>query len=452
MKIGRVLVLYKNKGERNLLSNYRPITVLCYFSKIIEKCLYDQLYAYFEDNSLLTGAQFGFRKNRSAEIALLSVKEYVLDSFNSGRFVLGVCIDFQKAFDSIKHNVLCDKLLCYGVTNKSTRLIENYLSNRKQFVRLETSSSTTSTIRAGVPQGSILGPLLFLIYINVIANVSLRWKAVIFADDSNYFLNCNSAQEAESEGNELILELQEWARTNGLVIHDQKTQAIVFKPKNRHITVSLYSPSGSAVQVCDHLKILGVTFTADMSWNQHVDCLVNKLSSINGAVYRVRSILPTNIKNFLYYSLFYSHLYYCLLVYGTMSKTCIEKILKQQKKFIRNIVNAPRLAPTEQLFSTLHILRVDKLYSFKLARALHSSNKSHHLYRELSQIQYVPVSKYALRHQNNFQIPKTTREYSRQSLKYRAPELLNSFPVNILNSECSLASAKSLIKQLVGNS
>lgn len=171
--------MYK-KGDRNNLGNYRPVSILPVFSKGLEKLIHARLASFAEKTKIITEAQYGFRPHRSTQMALLDQKEYILKNIESKTFVLGIFIDFTKAFDYLSRDLLLDKLSSYGIRGQSLQLIKSYLSHRFQFVKNNGYSSTLLHTRNGVPQGSVLGPFLFNVYINDIVDINSRAKFVIY--------------------------------------------------------------------------------------------------------------------------------------------------------------------------------------------------------------------------------------------------------------------------------
>ena len=154
-------------GEQTKLSNYRPTSVLPCFSKILERVMYNKLYGYLLKNKILYNKQFGFQKSNSTEHAIMQLSDQLYDSFNENKFTIGVFIDLSKAFDTVDHEILLQKLYHYGIRGKNLQWFRSYLTNRKQFITFkENQRSETLQVKCGVPQGSILGPLLFLLYVN----------------------------------------------------------------------------------------------------------------------------------------------------------------------------------------------------------------------------------------------------------------------------------------------
>ena len=188
MKIARVIPIHKD-GPKNNVANYRPISLLNSLSKVYEKLMYNRVISFLESNNSLFDMQYGFRSGRSCEQALLNAQNTLLDSLTKRQISLLLLIDFSKAFDMVDHSILLKKLDHYGIRGVALKWMESYLCNRQQFVTVNGSDSTMESIRYGVPQGSILGPLLFIIYINDIPEIAKFAQFILYADDAN-IINC----------------------------------------------------------------------------------------------------------------------------------------------------------------------------------------------------------------------------------------------------------------------
>ena len=199
MKVAKVTPIFKN-SEKSSISNYRPISVLPCFSKILGRIMYNRVYNYFTGNSFLFNKQFGFRAGHSTEHALLELIDQICDSFNDKNYFLRIFIDLSKAFDTVDHSILLKKLEHYGIKGRCLSWLQSYLSNRKQYTEFKqdnrAGNTELSNIICGVPQGSILGPLLFIIYVNDLCETSEFLKPTMFADNKNLF--CKSKPVKDS--------------------------------------------------------------------------------------------------------------------------------------------------------------------------------------------------------------------------------------------------------------
>lgn len=227
MKKSRVSVIYKG-GDKNLPKNYRPISIIPTFAKGFEKILHYRFNQFFEKNHLISDAQFGFRKGRSTELALLGLKEHVLQNIQMKLITLGLFIDFSKAFDSLDHGILTHKLSVYGIRGNPLSLIKSYLADRQQCVYIRNHQSSLLPIIRGVPQGSVLGPLLFNVYLNSIVNIDQGLKFIIYADDCTILFSGPDVNELVTKCNQLLNRLREWSDINLLKINPAKTKLCYF--------------------------------------------------------------------------------------------------------------------------------------------------------------------------------------------------------------------------------
>ena len=196
LKIAKVIPIFKNKGDELLVSNYRPISLLSNVNKIFEKLAYSRLYSFLNLHNCIYELQFGFRAHHSTNHALISLTEMIRNALDNSNFACGIFIDLQKAFDTVDHEILLKKLDYYGVRGLANNWFKSYLSNRQQFVSINGFNSKNLTMKYGVPQGSVLGPLLFLIYINDLHKAIKYSVTHLFADDTNLLVtNSNQNQQ-----------------------------------------------------------------------------------------------------------------------------------------------------------------------------------------------------------------------------------------------------------------
>lgn len=425
--MAKVLVLHK-KGDKNDINNYRPVSLLPVFSKGLEKIIYNRLTVFIEKHDILTESQFGFRKKRSTELALLDQKEFILRNFEEKNVVLGIFIDFTKAFDFINHELLIQKLHIYGIRGHTALLIKSYLDNRCQYVNIGGNVSNIKPIKSGVPQGSILGPLLFNIYINDIINIAPQAKFIIYADDTSIFLSTRNCNDIIPIANDVMRRLEAWSSSNNLLVNKNKTKAILFSPKNQNISLSsdivLYS---SPIEIVNTFKTLGVLFSNHMSWSQHIDYIISKLAGVIGMLYRHRLILPQSVKLLLYNTLFVSHLNYCHLIWGTTTKTNLYRIFLLQKRAIRLVCSVPHDFHTDLIFANLGIMKIHEYYKYRLAMKYKQEyTESKSFLFDLASLRKKPQT-HTLRHPDPWIIDTSRTDYGLQMIRRTLPSLLNTF-------------------------
>ena len=263
MKIAKVIPLYKN-GSKHLFTNYRPVSLLPQFSKILEKLFNSRLDSFLERHNVLSESQYGFRTKRSTSQALMESIERITDAIDNHQYAIGIFIDLRKAFDTINHNILINKLEKIGIRGMAIDWIKSYLDRRKQFVKLGNHSSNCFDIACGVPQGSVLGPKLFLLYINDICQVSRLLSMVLFADDTNVFCSGDDLDTLQKNINEELYKLKLWFDWNKLSLNVSKTKFMFFG-RFRLNTQLKIEIDGVAIEQVHKIKFLGVTIDDKLS-------------------------------------------------------------------------------------------------------------------------------------------------------------------------------------------
>ena len=341
LKVGKITPIYK-KGDSELLENYRPISILPIFGKIFEKLIYKRLYSFLSSQNILFDNQYGFRKSHSTSHAVNHSITHVTTELSKNKHVLGIFIDLSKAFDTIDHDTLVKKLDHYGIRGEANNLLKSYLSNRTQYTECLEEKSGPLLIRYGVPQGSILGPLLFILYINDIVNCSNLGMFLLFADDTNIFVSGSTKLETYQKANELLASLSKYMASNKLHINMGKCCFIEFKAKNKTNNETSSDDDNHKLYLDDipikkvkATKFLGITIDEELNWNQHFLDLKRKLYHSLSTLNRIKHCVPDNLHKDLYFTLFESHLGYGISVWGGSPQSKLDKIHKIQKKVIR---------------------------------------------------------------------------------------------------------------------
>ena len=303
LKIAKVIPIFKS-GSVVDVNNYRPISLLSIFDKIIEKLMYKQLYDFLSNNDILFNNQFGFRKNLSTSLALMQITERIRKSIDNKKFGCGIYIDLSKAFDTVNHEILLKKLDHYGVRGSSLNWFRSYLCNRKQYVFLNGESSSLETLTCEVPQGSVLGPLLFLIYINDLPNISDKLEFFLFADDANIFFEHESLNKLEKIINLELKKLSNWLIINRLSLNISKTNHLIFHPFNKKVNkkVTLII-NRKAITEKQQIKYLSIMIDSTLTWKGQVDKVCLSMSRTIGMIYKIRPYVNKKILLMIYYCL-----------------------------------------------------------------------------------------------------------------------------------------------------
>ena len=327
LKIAKVIPIFK-KGDPSLASNYRPISVLSCINKIYEKILFRRLYNFLEKYNILYEFQFGFRQGHSTEHALVEIIDKIKQAIDNNELTCGLFLDLSKAFDTVNHEILLYKLDHYGIRGPALKLIKNYLTNRKQFVKIGKNKSELRPISCGVPQGSVLGPLLFILYINDLHKACSTGNIRIFADDTNVFFKCKDIKEITRIGSLLMIQLHQWFKSNKLTLNAEKSNFVVFRSKrNKQTNIpDQLQFENQKISRKNSVKYLGVILDEHLTWNEHILDLCNKLKRHFKTFYCIRRYLNKEQVKSIYYALIYSHIKYGITVYGSASKNLIAKI------------------------------------------------------------------------------------------------------------------------------
>lgn len=406
LKIARTVPIHK-KGNIEELANYRPISVLPIMSKVLETVVKVQLTNFFEVHSLLNDAQHGFRRGRSTTTALLSLASKITDAFEDGDSLALTLCDLSKAFDCVPHNILLKKLEMYGVQGIAHKTLTSYLVNRKQVVSIAGATSKSRNVAHGVPQGSVLGPLLFLILVN---DLSLGSRALLFADDTTLITRGRLQNTILRDADDLLSAAAIWFTANKLKLNEDKTQQIL-------CTLKQDAPEIRQEAV----KLLGFWLDPKLNWDSHVSGICTRLSRVIFLLRKLRHVITDKYLITAYHSLFHSHLSYGVLLWGH-SAAC-KRVLLLQKKAIRIIASVGHIEHCRPIFQRLGILTVYGQYVFNCL--LHIKENCEGYKKRLD------IHRYNTRGAGNLNIPQCRLTKSQKCFPVSGIKLFNSLPEKI---------------------
>ena len=330
--------------------------------------MYNKLYTYLTENNILFNLQFGFRCQHSTEHAIVELVDKILNGFSEEKYTLGVFIDLSKAFDTVDHQILL-KLSLYGVKGKSLEWFESYLSERKQYIEVEGQKTSFLNITCGVSQGSILGPLLFLLYINDLCKASNIITPIMFTDDTNLFYSNKNIKILFKEMNIELKNISEWLRANKLSINIDKTNFILFHNNRDKDHLPLKLPTlcinDAPIKQVVSTKFLGVQIDENINWTHHITLTENKLAKQLGLLCKAKPFLNRRSMINLYFSFIHTYINYGNIAWASTTKTKLKKIYSQQKQAIKTVFNEDILSPSKELFNELRTLNIYKLNIFQ---------------------------------------------------------------------------------------
>ena len=449
-KLARVTPIFK-KGAKSELNNYRPISVIPIVAKIFERVIFDQLYNYFNENELLTSAQSGFRSLHSTLTALLEATNNWSVNIDNGLLNGVIFIDLKKAFDTINHEILIRKLSNYGVDRNFLTLIKSYLNNRSQKCSVNGSLSNAGIISFGVPQGSLLGPLLFLVYINDLPNCLSIASPRMFADDTSISLNASNLIDLESFINIELSNLNHWLIANKLSLNIAKTEFMIIGSRQRLLTQQNSEINivieGNEIKKVDHAKSLGLTIDDRLSWSKHIDDICKKITSGIGALKRLRPFVSTSTAIQIYKALILPHFDYCSTVWDGLSLHLNDKLQKLQNRASRVILKANYATSSSVLREKLHWdtlqTRRHKQKAVMMFKSLNNLTPKY-----LSELFKPYSTDYNLRNvDKKVALPFPHTDFLKRSFSYSGAMIWNDLPQNIRNIE-SLNSFKREINKM----
>ena len=356
LRISKTIPIFK-KGSRLSPCNYRPISLLSNLNKILEKLMFTRVYKFLEKYNCIYDLQFGFRQKHSTNHALINITETIRSALDNNKTACGIFVDLQKAFDTVNHEILIEKLQHYGIRGITNEWFKSYLTERKQYVSINGFDSDIKILRHGVPQGSVLGPLLFILYINDLRFAIKHSNVYHFADDTNLLHINETFKKTKKYLNFDLKNLHKWLLANKISLNCDKTQLIFFhKPRSKIPEKIKIKLNGNILRHTNAIKYLGVYLDETLSGDQHCLELSKKLARANGMLAKARHYAPDEIKS-MYHALFSSHINYGSQIWGLTNNPCVKKVFLLQKAAIRIITFSDFRAHTSTLFKDTKILK-----------------------------------------------------------------------------------------------
>lgn len=437
LKMAVIIPIFK-KGDPQSVNQYRPISLISSFSKIYEKCMKDRLLKYYKAIHFFSSNQYGFLSGSNTESALLGFVGEVYNGINENKCVSGLYLDITKAFYCVDHDILLDILNHSGIRGITLNWFKSYLKNRKQCVRVEGNLSRGIEIKYGVPQGSVLGAILFIVYINSVCAGRLEGQVYAFADDTAIcYVRDNWADVSKAMQSDLDA-LRWWFARHYMILSVEKTTYINFSLRRKVsflggirykclkcVVQNNMRDLCSVIIQSDFYKYLGVVIDSELSWKNHVVMMKSKLLSSLRVFYFLNNICPPNLMRKFYFSVIHSRLEYGVSCWGGTYITNLNSVLKLQKRFVRLIAKQGYREPSLPLFRSMLILPLRYVYLFKVLRIFFNRSRNSN-----NQRQEVP---YCLRDTGNFVVPRAKKNILMKFYTNIAPRVFNQLPIKIKN-------------------
>ena len=449
LKTAKIIPLFK-KDNPEYFENYRPVALLSIFAKLLERLMYNRLYDFLIKQNILIHEQFGFRKNYSTSLSVICFTDYILQEIDKGNFCCGVFMDLSKAFDTIDHHILLEKLYLYGIRGIPLQWFNSYLYNRTQYVVVDGVESTHLDVNLGVPQGSVLGPLLFLIYINDIVNCSSILNFFLFADDTVVLHSHKNVNDLMSIVNTELQMLNDWFKCNKLFLNFKKTKYVMFHSKRKKLPLNInpIKIEDMVIERTESINFLGILIHESLDWKYHIANVSSKISRSIGVLSKTKSFLPRNVLLSIYNAIILPHLNYCNEIWGKTYKVHINKLYILQKRAMRHITKSDFRSSSLPLFIKLKCLPIFDLVRLNILVFMFKYQKGllptlfHNMFKTNSSFH-----SYQTRLRDNLRTPTIHSTIRSHSIRFTGVHEWNSIN-NDLKSSTTLTRFRTLFKRL----
>ena len=428
LKVAQVIPIYK-AGDPTRPNNFRPISILTIFSKIFEKHIYNELLIYIEQNNVINDQQCGFRKGVSTNIAIAKFIKEVICGLNENKYGIGIFLDLQKAFDMVNHDILLCKLNHYGIRGIPYNLIKSFLSNRLQYVKLNSTKSEIAKSSLGTPQGSILSPLLFIIFINDIVNCSSILHFNLFADDTCIYMKNSDLELLYQNFNSELINVQNWISANSLSLNVGKTVYLLFSGRKKVLketpTLKLFSKK---IERKPETKFLGLLIDDKLTWKPHAHYVSGKIYRVVGILSKLLNCFNLDALRTIYFSLIYPHLQYGIIFWGSVCQSEFLKIFRAQKKCIRILAKSGHYDHSEPLFKSLNVLKVNDIRYLEMAKFVFIDKTGKNCFDFQTR---EAIHSYSTRNNTDLILPQPRTNILRNSIFYEGLRFFNDLPTDM---------------------
>lgn len=449
LKEARVVPIFKS-GDPTDVNNYRPISTLSMLNKLLEQMVAARLSSFLDTHKHLYNQQYGFRKGSSTLTATCELLKDIYDSLDERKFCGALFLDLQKAFDTINHELLLQKLEFYGIRGKANSLLRSYLTNRMQHVSVNGTRSESRRISTGVPQGSNLGPLLFLVFINDLSRLQLTGKIRLFADDTLLLYSSRDCRTIRNNMLEDLTILNQYFASNLLSLNVSKTKFVMFHTCQRRVPeLSPIRFGNQVVERVSHFKYLGLVLDETLSWEAHIQHLKRCIAPICGVIRKLASFIPSVWLLKLYFALVQSRLQYLALNWGTAAAFRLRELQTLQNRCLKSILAKPYLYPTRQLY-------IDAPETVLPVRGLHMQQTLVHMWNMLKDdathhnLEFEIINSMT-RQNGDIRIPRSNTELCKNRVTYVGSKLFNELPNDLKELNSKVVFKKNLRRHIKNN-